>query len=83
MGKNRLMGNSLLDYNVFGRRAGISAAQHAKKVKKVGKLTLQHLGKFEEQLKQANIKTDRKSPMILPDYRNEEIITRMIPNIKI
>jgi len=30
-GKNRLMGNSLLDYNVFGRRAGINAASHAKK----------------------------------------------------
>ena len=82
-GKNRLMGNSLLDYNVFGRRAGMSAAAHAKKVKKVGKITLQHLGKYEELLTQANIKTERKSPMILPDYRNEEIITRMIPNIKI
>ena len=82
-GKNRLMGNSLLDYNVYGRRAGISAAKHAKNVKKVKKLTLQHLEKYENLLKEANIETDRKSPMILPDYRNEEVITRMIPHIKI
>jgi succinate dehydrogenase/fumarate reductase flavoprotein subunit len=29
-GKNRLMGNSLLDFNVFGRRAGIAAAEYAR-----------------------------------------------------
>jgi succinate dehydrogenase/fumarate reductase flavoprotein subunit len=29
-GKNRLMGNSLLDFNVFGRRAGIAAAAYAR-----------------------------------------------------
>ena len=32
-GRNRLMGNSVLDYNVFGRRAGQFAAEYAKKVK--------------------------------------------------
>jgi len=31
-GRNRLMGNSVLDYNVFGRRAGVNAALNAKKV---------------------------------------------------
>ena len=29
-GRNRLMGNSVLDYNVFGRRAGKYAAEYAK-----------------------------------------------------
>ena len=29
-GRNRLMGNSVLDYNVFGRRAGQFASEYAK-----------------------------------------------------
>ena len=31
-GRNRLMGNSVLDYNVFGRRAGQFASEYAKSV---------------------------------------------------
>jgi len=42
-GKNRLMGNSLLEINVFGRRAGITAAKEFKKKTKPGKLTLNHV----------------------------------------
>ena len=41
-GKNRLMGNSLLDIIVFGRSAGKNAAAKAKDVN-VGKLTLDHV----------------------------------------
>lgn len=76
-GKNRLMGNSLLDINVFGRRAGISAAKHVKKAR-VGKLTLSHVIKWENALKEAGIVTDRKAPMILPDYREERVLSRAI-----
>lgn len=67
-GRNRLMGNSLLDVNVFGRIAGINAALNAKKAK-LGKLTLEHVAKYEKMLERAGIKTDRVAPMILPDYR--------------
>jgi len=76
-GKNRLMGNSLLDYNVFGRRAGISAAEHAKKTK-TGKLTLNHVEKYEKMLSDAGIKTDRKTPMLLPEYRGKEALSRAL-----
>ena len=77
-GKNRLMGNSLLDYNVFGRRAGISAAKWAKSHKKPGKLTLKHVTAYTKELKAAKIDTDRKSPMILPDYRGEKVLSRLL-----
>ena len=56
-GRNRLMGNSVLDYNVFGRRAGIFAAEYAKKVK-LGKLNLEHINSYESELKKARIKTE-------------------------
>jgi succinate dehydrogenase / fumarate reductase flavoprotein subunit len=76
-GKNRLMGNSLLDYNVFGRRAGISAAQwaktHAPKTP-----TLRHVEAFAAELKSTGIETDRKAPMILPDYRREAVLERRL-----
>lgn len=71
-GKNRLMGNSLLDYNVFGRRAGISAAKWANE-KKPKTPTLKHIDLFIEDLKSAGIDPNRKAPMILPDYRREAV----------
>jgi len=73
-GDNRLMGNSLLDINVFGRRAGTKAAEFAKKRKKVKSLTLKHLEEYLKALKEAKIKPQKKSPIILPDYRKKEIL---------
>jgi len=77
-GKNRLMGNSLLDYNVFGRRAGIYAAKRVKRGVTVGKLTLQHVYDYEKMLSEAGIVTDRKSPILLPDYRGKAVLARQI-----
>lgn len=71
-GRNRLMGNSLLDILVFGRRAGIKAAELAKELKP-GKLTLEHVKKYHKDLEEAGIPKERKSPMLLPDYRPKEI----------
>lgn len=71
-GRNRLMGNSLLDILVFGRRAGISAAEHAATVN-IANLTLEHVEKYEKELNKAGIVTDRLSPMILPDYIREDV----------
>jgi len=76
-GKNRLMGNSLLDYNVFGRRAGISAARWAKENAPSG-LSLKHVDAFVAALESAGIGTDRTAPMILPDYRREAVIARRL-----
>lgn len=72
-GKNRLMGNSQLDLYVFGRRAGKATAERAKTAK-IGKLTLKHLGEYEKALKESGIKTDRKSPLLLPEYRGAKTL---------
>ena len=66
-GKNRLMGNSLLDIIVFGRSAGKNAAAKAKETT-VGKLSLAHIDSFEAEIKAAGITTDVISPKLLPDY---------------
>ena len=66
-GRNRLMGNSLLDIIVFGRNAGRNAAARAAQVS-VGKLTLDHVAKFQQELDQAGIHTEQVSPKLLPDY---------------
>ena len=66
-GKNRLMGNSLLDIIVFGRSAGKNAAKKAKDVN-VGTLTLGHIDSFEKEISAAGIDTDMVSPKLLPDY---------------
>jgi succinate dehydrogenase/fumarate reductase flavoprotein subunit len=76
-GKNRLMGNSLLDFNVFGRRAGIYAAKYVKKAK-LGKLTLSHLDKYNKMLDENGIKTKKTAPIILPEYRGEMAISRSL-----
>ena len=66
-GRNRLMGNSLLDVIVFGRNAGKSASAKSKSVE-CGKLTLAHLEKFTAEMKNAGIETDVHSPKLLPVY---------------
>ena len=66
-GRNRLMGNSLLDIIVFGRNAGINAAKAAKDTE-LGELTLSHVSAFEAELQAAGIETDAVSPKLLPDY---------------
>jgi succinate dehydrogenase/fumarate reductase flavoprotein subunit len=70
-GRNRLMGNSLLDILVFGRRAGIDAAKKSK-TSAGGKPTLNHVIRFHKELTKAGYKPDRHSPIILPDYRSKE-----------
>ena len=69
-GRNRLMGNSLLDIIVFGRNAGQQAAERAKEVT-VGKLTLEHIDKFEKAMADAGIVTEKTSPRLLPRYTRE------------
>ncbi len=69
-GRNRLMGNSLLDIIVFGRSAGRNAAEKSKNVS-VGKLTLEHVEKFAKEMEEAGIKSDIVSPQLLPDYRKK------------
>jgi len=70
-GRNRLMGNSLLDILVFGKRAGTAAAEAAKSVTLDGS-GFQHVAAFEAELKTASVPTERRSPMLLPEYRRDE-----------
>ena len=66
-GRNRLMGNSLLEITVFGRRAGRAAALRAKEVE-LGKLSLAHVDEWDKQLEEAGIENPILSPILLPDY---------------
>jgi succinate dehydrogenase / fumarate reductase flavoprotein subunit len=66
-GRNRLMGNSLLDIIVFGRSAGKNAALKSKEIK-LDALTLSHVKKYENELPAAGIVSDVISPRLLPDY---------------
>jgi succinate dehydrogenase / fumarate reductase flavoprotein subunit len=69
-GRNRLMGNSLLEIGVFGRRAGKAAALRSKEVK-LGKMTLAHVDAWQHELEKAGIETEVTSPILLPDYTRQ------------
>src|SRR5437867_2449832 len=70
-GRNRLMGNSLLDLMVFGKRAGTTAAERAKAMKH-GKLTLEHLARFRAEARKHSGALAVRSPMLFPDYVRKE-----------
>ncbi len=67
-GKNRLGGNSLTDIFVFGRRAGLDAANCASEIK-LGKLTLAHIDDFNAKVRDNGLNVGMTSPMLFPDYR--------------
>jgi len=66
-GHNRLMGNSLLEVTVFGRRAGRSAADYARNAA-LGQPNLAHVEAWNEELDEAGVDTGVTSPILLPDY---------------
>ncbi|NGZ05250.1 MAG: FAD-binding protein [Magnetococcales bacterium] len=67
-GRNRLMGNALLEILVFGRRAGAAAAAFAKGAKLAVDAGLGHLEAYLEQLDGAGIQPVQSSPRLLPAY---------------
>ena len=70
-GRNRLMGNSLLDVCVFGRRAGVSAAQYQKDVK-LGTPNLRHIETWNRELDEAGLNGALRSPILLPKYARQD-----------
>ena len=66
-GRNRLMGNSLLDIIVFGRRAGAHAGAHCRDIQ-VKDLSLAHVAKYQAALQENGVDTERTSPLVLPHY---------------
>ena len=77
-GENRLMGNSLLDVMVFGRIAGRSAAAYALNDYKTGSLHLDHVRRYNSELKAAGIPEAKVAPMLLPDYTNPTVRKRQL-----
>ena len=68
-GRNRLMGNSLLDVIVFGRDVGIAAAERAKRTATPKNLNLDHIAAFEKELEDAGVETTALAPKLFPNYR--------------
>ena len=67
-GRNRLMGNSLLDVVVFGRSAGQNASAKAKTVTLGKSLNIDHVASYAKELKDAKAESDAVSPLLLPNY---------------
>ncbi len=70
-GRNRLMGNSLLDIIVFGRNAGKAAAKKAKSIE-IGAMNLDHVEAYAKELEEAGLNTGKVSPLLLPKYARHE-----------
>lgn len=66
-GRNRLMGNSLLDIIVFGRNAGQQAAAKARQTTTAA-LTLAHVQQYAMALADAGVQSNVASPKLLPLY---------------
>ena len=73
-GRNRMMGNALLELVAFGRRAGASAAADARgeRPRNVG---LTHLADWRRALIVQGLPLNRKAPMIFPPYGNFDAAT--------
>lgn len=73
-GRNRMMGNALLELVVFGRRAGISAAEDAR-VERPRNVGLTHLADWRRALIAQGLPLSRKAPLLFPPYGNFDAVT--------
>jgi L-aspartate oxidase len=65
-GRNRIMGNALLEIISFGRRAGIAAVAERDRGPK--KVTLEHVNRMRRALTLAGLSLERRAPQVLPPY---------------
>jgi len=78
-GENRLMGNSLLDITVFGRRAGKNAAEYVKGFSgSLGGINMDHVRAYHKELEDAGIQAEQVSPLVLPNYTREETMENQL-----
>jgi len=82
-GENRLMGNSLQDIITFGRRAGTNAAAYVNQGVELRKLTLDHVVKFENELKEAGVENPMVAPILLPDYTTDDVAAHRMMDAKV
>jgi L-aspartate oxidase len=66
-GRNRMMGNSLLDIFSFGRRAGAAAAEQAGRPLK-GRSGIGHVHTWQRALTLAGLPLDVRAPALFPSY---------------
>ena len=76
-GRNRLVGNSTADIFVYGRRAGIEAAKVARETS-TPKVSLKHLEPYMSELRALGVPETRRAPILLPDYRGEKVLKRIL-----
>ncbi len=81
-GENRLMGNSLLEITVYGRRAGRAAGTYALAAES-GDLTLKHLQAWETERARQGLQGGRPAPILLPDYTRHVRQVREAPLIPV
>jgi L-aspartate oxidase len=75
-GRNRLMGNALLDIIVFGRRAGAAAARHAA-ASEPGRFGLGHVQCWQRELTRAGLIDGPRSPILYPAYGHFDLRRHM------
>jgi L-aspartate oxidase len=68
-GRNRLMGNALLDIIVFGRRAGAEAAAGVRRGTPA-RIGIEHVRAWQRLLTAADLSLERCAPLLYPQYAN-------------
>jgi succinate dehydrogenase / fumarate reductase flavoprotein subunit/L-aspartate oxidase len=66
-GRNRLMGNALLEIVAFGRRAGSAAAAEARSAPGRG-VGIGHVADWQRALVKAGLPLGARAPLLFPDY---------------
>jgi succinate dehydrogenase / fumarate reductase flavoprotein subunit/L-aspartate oxidase len=72
-GRNRLMGNALLELVVFGRRSGAAAAAAARSGRITGRANLNHVADWRRALAAAGLPLDVRAPMLFPPVAGFDI----------
>ncbi len=65
-GRNRIMGNALLEIISFGRRAGATAAAYSPTAG--SELSLAHLQRFRREIENSGLVSDKTGPLLFPHY---------------
>lgn len=78
-GRNRLMGNALLEIISFGRRAGSQAVKD-RQSRGHKQISIDHICHLRRELVQNGLSLEKKSPLLFPDYAQYE--TEEKQNIK-
>ncbi|MDO9017008.1 MAG: FAD-binding protein [Myxococcales bacterium] len=71
-GRNRLMGNALLELVAFGRRAGAAAARRAE-TPPTGPIGVTHLSDWQRALIAAGLPLEARAPRLFPPYSNFDL----------